>query len=236
MISPHPAFARAKLEPVHEPLFSAIVTNVNVLFPAEVTWFQYGLGGVVSGAGTGAVAARLIHTNLETPAQLAMPKLHLVTGLRVVFNTGVDAVLTNLMTASAVSGAAGAATVIDSAFEDLLRVVYGTVFVFHVGTKDYFVGPTWMVPGNVGIGGVTSSSISDIGAAADEAVNLGAFHSAGKYQALPRFPILIPSQQNFFAALRAPQLTRPTTGIAADATTEHLIWCFLDGISGREVQ
>ena len=52
----------------------------------------------------------------------------------------------------------------------------------------------------------------------------------GKYFTFQPFPLFIPSQQTFFAELRATQVTAPTLGLSA------LVWCIIDGIFGREVQ
>ena len=47
---------------------------------------------------------------------------------------------------------------------------------------------------------------------------------------MDRYPILIPSQQNFFLSLNFPQATRPTLGATRP------VYGVLDGILGRETQ
>ena len=56
------------------------------------------------------------------------------------------------------------------------------------------------------------------------------FLSMGKYFAMDRYPVLVPSQQNFFVSLNFPQPTRPTLGAS------RAVYSVLDGIFGRETQ
>lgn len=218
--SPHPAFARAKLEPIHQPLYSAGAID-NAALPRELLLFNYAVGGTVSGAGGGAVAANQWHTNLPSPNGLPMPKLFLVTGIRVIWSQ-MDAIGTSLLDPSYTQAAENT----DSE-DDFLAAWYGGFLRFFVGTKDYLVAPLFLTPGNTGIDGYA--------ALAATAVNIANFaridkaHSVGRYFALDKYPVLIPSQQNFFVSLNWPQAT-PATMI-----DEHLVWCVFDGIYGREV-
>lgn len=223
--SPHPAFAHAKVEPIHQPLYSAHAWNAAAL-PRDNMFFTYAIGGTVAGAGAGAISATSMHTNMEQGGALAMPKLFLVEGIRHV----VPLISATLAGVTASFQAASTAAISD--FDDMLELIYGLVFVLHVGTKDYVRTRLVNVPGNVGLGGVASTTTSGttaLSAKPPSGVLCGA-HTAGKYFGMPTYGILIPSQQTFNVNLTAPQAAPPTPAIA------RLSYVVLDGILGRETQ
>lgn len=195
--------------------------------------FQYAIGGTVASNVATAVTASAIHTNMTAAGSLATPKLFLVTGIRIV-PVELNSALTNpLQDSAGVTSAGPTFTGVDSnLLEDLMRVVYGSFLRFFVGTKDYLVVPTWFTPGNTGIQGdadsLTSGGATPIAAGSFQYFQT--YHSAGRYFALDRYPVLIPSQQNFFVSLNFPQSTKPTMGAA------RAVYGVLDGILGRETQ
>lgn len=222
---------RAKLEPIHQPLYSSF------LFAAaqtggEALLFQYAVGGTVAGTVTG-VTATLLHTNIPAAGFLPTPKIYLVTGIRIVPAELTDTLIDPIDDTAATSLPAVTFINEDSnLLEDLTRLVYGSFVRFFVGTKDYLVCPTWITPANTGMMGV-SDSWGQMGATpVNNAMqqSFQTFHSMGKYFAMERYPVLIPSQQNFFLSLNFPQATRPT--LAAT----HAVYGVLDGILGRETQ
>lgn len=230
--SPIDTMRRAKLEPIHQPLYSTFLFDA-AQAPAQANFFQYAVGGTVATNAAAATNATLLHTNMPTAAFLPSPKMFLVTGIRLIpveSNSGFSDVLADT----------GAVTVAGPSFtgqdvnllEDLVRIIYGSVFKFFVGTKDYLVCPSWNVPANTGIQG-EASNVVGYGAtptAPSTTQKIVTFHSAGRYFSLPAFPTMIVPQQNFTATLEFPQATRPTIGAARAVVT------VLDGILGREVQ
>jgi hypothetical protein len=217
--SPLPAFQRAKLEPIHQPLYSAGALDAAAL-PRELTVFQYAIGGTVAGAGAGAVLANLWHTNMVAQGLLPSPKLFQVQGIRVVFSQ-VNAVGTGLLDPTYSANPENT-----DAEDDYKLFHYGGCIKFFVGVKDYYTGPLFLVPGNTGIDGFAAMAI---GGTVQGFMRDNKAHSAGKACLFPQFPILIPSQQNFNVSLQWLQAT-PATMIDT-----HMFWVVLDGIYGREV-
>lgn len=226
--SPHPAFARARLEPIHQSLYSARRYAAAVM-PASGAFFQYAIGGQLAGDNT--VQATAIHTNLEgTAAALTTPKLFLVTGVRIL-PTMLNEGLTDLLTDTAYTTSAAAITANDSfVFEDLVRIIYGTTAALQVGEKKYARGPSFLFPGNSGIDGGATDALATTVAASANRRSVHSFFNAGRYFAMDRYPALIPSNQNFSYTLDSPQATPPTLGAA------RMVYVILDGILGRETQ
>lgn len=230
--SPIDTMRRAKLEPIHQPLYSCYVFD-NTTAPAQAQFFTYGVGGTVATNLATAPQATELHTNMTVGVFLPSPKMFLVTGIRVV-PVEIDATFTDVLADSAGTTFAGPTfTGSDSSLlEDLIRILYGSVFKFFVGTKNYLTNPTWNVPANTGVQG-EANAIYGGGAtpiAASVVQRLQTFHGAGRYFALPAFPTMIVPQQNFNCTLEFPQTTRPT--ISAD----RAVYAVLDGVLGREVQ
>lgn len=230
--SPINAMRAAKLEPIHQPLYSAYILD-NTTAPAQALFFNYGVGGQVATNATSPPNATDLHTNMVSAGFLPSPKMFLVTGIRIV-PIELDATLTDLLQdTSAITNAGPTFTGQDSTLlEDLVRILYGSVFKFFVGTKNYLTNPTWNVPANTGVQG-ESNSLYGGGAsaiAASTVQRLQTFHGAGRYFSLPAFPTMIVPQQNFNCTLEFPQTTRPTFG------ADRLVYAVLDGILGREVQ
>lgn len=226
---PHPSLAEAQLEPIIQPLFSmAVIDNAAFTGQRETFFFRYSVGQPISGlaAAAGTFASSIIHTNMDTAGFIASPKVFLVSGLRVLIS-GLDSVLVDALE----SGTQGAAEVPDeSSVTDMLEIIYGTYHRFFVGTKDYAIAPTWAFPCNTGVGGLVAVDISGIAAQGPDFTSVTAPNTAGKYYGLGDHRVLIPSQQNFFTSLIAPQAVPPTPA------TELAIYSILDGVLGREVQ
>ena len=223
---------RAKLEPIHQPLYSTYLFDAAVT-PNEALMFQYATGGTVASNIAAATTATLLHTNIPAPGFLPTPKVYLVTGIRIV-PVELTAGLIDPVDDTAAESVAAITWIGEDSdlLEDLLRIVYGSYVRFFVGTKDYLVCPTWITPANTGTMGVADSQIA-LGATPEnlgERQDVRTFHSMGRYFALDRYPVLIPSQQNFFISLNFPQATRPTIGATRP------VYSVLDGILGRETQ
>lgn len=223
---------RAKVEPIHQPLYSAFILDAAAA-PSEALMFQYAVGGTVATNAAAATVATQLHTNMTAAGSLATPKLFLVTGIRLVPVELGSTLINPLQDSAGVTSAGPTFTGADSnLLEDLLRVIYGSYLRFFVGTKDYLVTPTWFTPGNTGVQGdadsLTSGGATPIATASFQYFQT--YHSAGRYFGLDRYPVLIPSQQNFFLSLNFPQATKPTIGAA------RVVYGVLDGILGRETQ
>lgn len=229
--SPFP-MGRAKLEPIHQPLYSAYIFDAAAA-PSEALLFQYAVGNSVATNVATATNATLLHTNMIAAGTLSTPKVFLVTGIRVVFPELTSALIAMLEDTGAYTLAGPTYTANDSnLLEDLVRLVYGSYLNFFVGVKSYLTAPTWIAPSNTGIQG-DNANITTGGMTPTAPISLQNFqtyHSAGRYFGLDRYPVLIPSQQNFQMSLNFPQPTKPTIG------TARVVYGVLEGILGREVQ
>ncbi len=226
---PHPSLAQAQIEPIVQPLYSmAVINDAAMTAQRETFFFRYSVGQPISGpaGAAAAVASTIINTNMETAGFIASPKVFLTTGVRMVFSN-LTAVLTDALEVGTAGGSEEAAA---SMVTDFLELTYGTYFRFFVGTKDYLTVPTFMVPGNVGVGGLSAVSLSGIAAQGPDFSQVNAFNTAGRYFGLGEHRILIPSQQNFFTSIVAPQAVPPTIA------SELAVFSILDGFFGREVQ
>lgn len=224
--------AAAKLEPIHQPLYSAYLFDAAQVL-SEALFFQYAIGGSVASNIAAATSANELHTNMRTANALATPKMYLVTGLRIIPVELTAALIAPIDDSAATTRGAQTFTGEDSnLLEGLQQLIYGSFIKFFVGTKDYLVAPTWYTPGNTGIDG----ELSDVATVGASATNVSTsqrwhtLHSRGRYFALDRYPVLIPPQQNFFVSLNFPQTTRPTLG------STRAVYACMDGILGREVQ
>lgn len=215
-----PPQGAAGLEMIHQPLFSSAALDAAAL-PREVLFFNYGIGATISGAGAGAIAANRFHTNMDTANFLAAPKTFTVSGVRVL-------VLPLAYGASPALADDTAGTGNSDMFDDLLLIHDSGIFEFSVGPKTYVQGPLWLLPGNVGLEGVAAVSASSTAAAAVGA-QIEAFHTVGRYYAMPTYPVLISNQQNFGAKLNFLFPVNPTI------VDTKLVQVFLDGLLGREV-
>jgi hypothetical protein len=223
---------RAKLEPIHQPLYSAYLFDAAIV-GGEALLFQYAIGGTVASNIAAATVATQLHTNIQAAGFLPTPKVFLTTGIRIVPVELTSGLITPIDDTAAASVAAQTFLGNDSnLLEDLMRILYGSYVRFFVGTKDYLVAPCWMTPANTGIDGESSNQIA-LGASVTNVAErqfINTFHSMGRYFALNRYPVLIPSQQNFFISINFPQTTRPTLGATRP------VYGVLDGILGRETQ
>lgn len=224
--------AQAKLEPIHQPLYSAYLMDAAQVLN-EALFFQYAIGGTVASNIATATTANELHTNMRTGNLLSSPKMFLTTGIRIVVAELSSGLINPIDDSAATTRAAQTFTGEDSnLLEDLLRIFYGSFVKFFVGTKDYLIAPTWFTPANAGVVG-EMSDVATVGASATNVSTSQRYHTLhtrGRYFALDRYPVLIPPQQNFYVSLNFPQTTRPTLGAS------HAVYAVLDGILGREVQ
>ena len=146
------------------------------------------------------------HTNMDTSAQLAVPKSHLVDGFRLVPTS----------------------KIVDANQLVYLRsILWDRAWVdFTIGAlKNYLECPAWYIPAGVGIPG-----FSDTGglttAATIQQVSNGA-PIFGNYLSIRTHPILLPSQQTFSFTYHV------DVALSAITVTTYL-WVVLEGVNGRE--
>ena len=223
-------FLRAKIEPVHQPLYSTLA-HAAAAIVAETTWFQYAVGQAPSGAGwaAGTVSSN-IHTNMQIASQLPQPRLHLIEGVRLY----VPNVLVNFGEIAQETDDDGAATAQLAFLNDLRRLVWGTQFHFFIGSKPYFDMPTFLLPANAGLHGLGSTAIAngtaEVGGGPIQWRAISHYGQKGKPFRMNTYPILLYPMQPFFAAMRRQQAAGPVLAAV------RMVTCSLDGLNGREVQ
>lgn len=219
-----PLSGNVLLEVVHQPLYSAAAFAAASL-PFSVELFSYRIGTNVPGAGAGVVASTINHTNMTQAGTLAKPKVCEFRQIREVVSM-LDAALT-----TPVTGTAGTAAASLSNLWDLVQLFFwGSTVRFHVGEKDYLEGvPAFLVPGNVGIGGISSVSADDQATAQRQQVVCP--NGAGRVFDLEPYAVFLPSQQQFFAEIRSPQLAVNRPVLPAEA----IVYLIADAVVGREV-
>jgi hypothetical protein len=211
------------LEMVHYPLFSTVNLPAAAI-PRSTLFFQYAIGSLIAGSGSGVITATRFHTNMETPNFLGVPKTFTVSGVRLIVNPLNMAGGTPAL-ADAITGAAIAEL---TQVTDLVRITQSCAFRFFVGPKDYINAPMFTVPGNAAVGGAASSSISNTNAAS-VFQNYVMLQQMGMGWNLSNFPVLIANAQSFGAEL----LNQWATNLTLIA--QKYVTVVLDGIMGREV-
>lgn len=222
LVTPAELAARAKLEMIHQPLYSTVALDAAAI-PPSTTLFTYALGATVPGAGLGAVASSLFHTNMETAGFLAAPKIHIVQSLSVHMN-----VLTAGPGPGLPDPSVEAASSDHELIEDLLTLNYATSLVFRVGPKTYVRHSNPFLPSNTGIEGIAAVTNFQQAAAAPQGLRILSGYTCGPPFTWPIYPVLIASQQSFSAELQA----QATTEALNDP---HWVTVYLDGVLGREV-
>jgi len=226
--SPAAQFINAKLEPIHQPLYSLCAIDSGVI-PRSLLFFQYPVGGTVAGTGDGTIGgATTFHTNMETAGFLANPKLFLVTGIRCIpWPLVPGSAAASAPSPRGAVNAIGETIAKDEWIADFLFTWYCGVMNFVVGPKNYLRVPLWNVPANTGVDGFASAAIGSLASAS--IFRTESFHSSGRYYALSQYPILIPAQQSFNVSIDYQLPTNPS--LNKDAA----IYVQLDGVLGREV-
>ncbi len=202
---------------------AGVAINAAVI-PRELSFFTYTRGSTVAGAGGGAIIANAFHTNIPLPNALPRPKTFVCTGIRILvtpldYASGAPAV-------EDLQGAAGLQNL--DLIDDLTFLYHSTYFQMRQGEVEEVVGPSFLMPANSGIGGV--SSVAVIANAADVQLTRLSIHTHGIGWSLKRRPVVLWNQQHFSAQLFCDWTTTPTI------IQERYVFCILDGILGREYQ
>jgi hypothetical protein len=112
---------------------------------------------------------------------------------------------------------------------DLKNILYNSFYRFHVGVKDYLVGPTFLFPSGLGIAGFAALDGQAAPTTVASATNgVPAFHS---HLSIAKRKIAIPPQQAFFGEMVIAGATTPTPG-----GVDIEVWNVLDSEFGFEVQ
>lgn len=166
-------------------LYSTLALD-NAVAPLESVLFNYSVGQTVSGTGNGAVQATNWHTNMRVPRTLPSPEVFVLDRVRF-YMPALSVSASNAVAidqaygAGAVAGAGGSvASVASTNAADLLAMTLLHLRL-EVEGKRYVDAPLWMAPGNCGVGGAHSRSVtSAFTAATSAAVNTQALHWAGE--------------------------------------------------------
>lgn len=211
------------LEFVHWPLYSALALDAAAI-PQVSELFNYLPGMTVSGAGTGAIAATQMHTNMSAIGAIPRPKTFVVTGIRVHVP---PVAITSTVALS--DDTTGAAVENNDQVDDLTAIVTSCALRFRIGELTYAEGPILAMPANMGVGGVAATSVNANAASVWQ--SRVALHTCGlAYDfSTGRRPVLW-SSQNFRVQLLCEWATNPTL------LDNRLLYVYLDGILGRELQ
>lgn len=213
------------LDFVHWPLYSSVGINAAVL-PREVSFFTYVRGQTVAGAGGATITANGVHCNNLLANAIPKPKTFMCTGIRLLLSP-----LDHASGAPAVSSVMGAGAAVAAANvdqqTDFVFISQSTWFELRQGEVLEVEGPTYLMPGNSGIGGKSATTLI---ADTDSIQTRVALCTQGVGWSLKRRPFVLWNQQHFEAKLGCDWATRPTI------TQERLLYCVLEGIMGREYQ
>lgn len=201
--------ARAQLEPIIHPVFDTEGASTG-----GMTYFSRPRGQ----AAASGFPKTPFDTSMEQSGSLPRPRVHIVTGLRVV----VSMVTGDTVASPTVNVAPNHATMAAT----MRAILWESVFKLVLGTKTYCEVPTHKLPGNVGLGIWGHSSI-DPGTATLAQWSHG-YYSRGDYYSTLSARLKIPSLQTFGATI-----TFPVAPV--NAVTACKVAVILDGIQGREV-
>lgn len=209
--------------------YSAVALgNAGDTLPRQVEAFTYVVGQTVAGSGTQAITATRFHTNMAAVKTIPRPKTFTIFGIRIVMPfadyAAAGVALHDPSTAAANANLDGV--------DDLQLVTESMVCRFKIGEKTYAEAPLLAMPANVGIGGIAATTVSNTNAAAltQQVVALntcGLGWDFSRHQG--RKPVLWNQQQFTFEYL-CQWTTNPTMN------SNNLLYAFLDGVLGREVQ
>lgn len=212
---------------IRQPLYSSAGLD-NAALPGELSFFQYGLGQLVPGAGNAAgVSAKLIHTNMTVGGQLAAPKKFRCDGVRV---SMMPIAFTATANTPALSDPSfGTAAQDSELLEDLLLLVNSCFLQVKIGEKFYANHPLSLFPANQGFGGLAAVSNDNAGATAVNMLDVVLPHTVGNGLNFRVYPFLIEAQQGIQVSMRSPWATPPSLN------DDRLVTVWLSGNLYREV-
>lgn len=220
-----------------QPLYSSVGVN-NAALPSEITFFGYKQGDNVPGAGNfSGVRSTPFHTNMRLGGQLPRPQLFICEGVR--FYVPMIAATTTANTPELVD--AGFSTTDESVsqlLDSLVLLTYSSWFTLTLGDRQYVDHPLWMLPSNVGFGGIASLAYDDAAAADEGHLDLTLVNTQGAlFKMFPfdtidgvRGPILLAEGQQLKATLRCQWTTNPSM------LDDLLLVAILDGQMTRAAQ
>ncbi len=214
--SPFPEAARARLEEVVQPQYD---TEGITALSGETLFFARPVGQV----GIGGHTKTIRDTNMRTASSLPRPQVFVVTGIRVV---------PSLISGDAAASPAASNPDFSDYKSTFLAIMWETVSVFRIGTKEYLTIPTFRLPGNIG---VEAMGWAQRTATAAEAAENDVYHSIygeGEYFSTMPGRLRLPSLQGFGFTLQFPRAALNSTLVSGGLK----VTVFLDGIHGREVQ
>lgn len=236
IVSPHNPAARPLLEPIVQAMYDTEVLSPDT---QQIDFFQNPIGSLTTSgaAGTG-VRKTLRFTNLETQGVLSHPRIHAVRGIRICLNEAPQTTSSDARSSTRSWSHPQLAL--------LKWLQFRTYYLLSIGIKKYAEGPTFMFPGNVGIGSRASAvclgqrlNTGSLGVVSEGL----AAHGWGLYYGLGRNSITIPPGQNFRAQIVSGDSAGTLYNISSDAFPKgvnngihRLVTNYLDGFHGTEVQ
>lgn len=213
------------LEFIKHNLYSCVALDGGAPIPRDLECFNFIQGQTVPGAGAGAIAATQFHTNMQAARTLPKPKTFTVQTVRVVmlpldFASGSPTIGDDTV--------AGAAANLDQV-DDSILISQSMTARFEIGEKSYLEAPLWMIPSQVGLGGVAATAIANAaGVSRQQRVSV---HTAGRGWDFTRSrPPVLWNQQQFRWRFETRWATNPSP------VGDRLVYVVFGGILGREVQ
>lgn len=204
---------RAKIEPIIHPLFD---TEAITAGTGRTIFFSRPVG---QAAVAGFTKSRR-DTNLDLASALPKPRVHIVTGIRVI-----PSMITGDTTASPTLNLNPDLTDMASTMRAIFEE---TVFTLEIGTKAYLQVPTNQLPGNVGLSLIGEANAET--AASNEGHWGYALFGRGDYFSTLAARIKIPPLQSFAAKIEFPVASK--NAVISGGLKVTVV---LDGLLGREV-
>lgn len=206
------------------PLYSAAQFDAAAL-PRELEVFNYTQGQRVSSNAAAPAIASQIHTNMLAIRTIPRPKTFTVFGVRVIVPP------LAITTAPALADpTSGVALENNDQVDDLQLLLATQALTFEIGEKKYLEAPLWMLPANVGPGGVAASSVSNTNAASIFQTRVALSTCGLAYHFNTGRKPVIWNQQSIRCAFSCQWATNPSL------VDSKLVYVVFDGILGREIQ
>lgn len=217
------------------PLYSAVAIGPgasSLVIPSEVVAFNYAVGGTVSGTGYGAaIPANNWHTNMRIPRTLPSPEVFVIDRARLAMSPLSVTVSGSIYEPGIDQDTAQTSASTSMSAIDLLYLMTTLHCRMEMEGKRYIDAPAFMLPANVGLGGVSEVSASTTNAAVVLKRNV-AMHWAGEgWRFSDSVPPILTSQTVLDFRV---QYQHPGTALLLQA--DRYLHVILQGTHGRAVR